>query len=46
MPILGEWEHFLYVSKIALVGWALHYCEYSIVLTVRGEADARKQSPS
>ena len=22
-----EWEHFLYVGKVALVGWGLHFCE-------------------
>lgn len=26
----GEWEHFLYVGKIAVVGWALHFCELSL----------------
>ena len=24
-----EWEHFLYVGKIAFVGWALHYGVFS-----------------
>ena len=23
--MLGEWEHFLYVGKIAFFGWVLHY---------------------
>lgn len=22
---VGEWEHFLYVGKVAAVGWLLHY---------------------
>jgi len=24
-PYTGEWEHFLYVGKIALFGWLLHF---------------------
>ena len=23
--ILGEWDHFLYVGKIAFFGWAFHF---------------------
>ena len=23
-----EWEHFLYVGKVAMVGWMLHFSEY------------------
>jgi dolichyl-phosphate-mannose-protein mannosyltransferase len=23
----GEWDHFLFVGKVAFGGWALHYCE-------------------
>ncbi|KAF9045749.1 glycosyltransferase family 39 protein [Hymenopellis radicata] len=26
-----EWEHFLYVSKIAFLGWALHYVPFLIM---------------
>ena len=28
----GEWEHFLYVGKIALFGWLLHFgtCSFSL----------------
>jgi len=39
----GEWDHFLYVGKIALFGWILHYGT-SLVhrLTVRA---ARLTSP-
>jgi len=36
---LGEWDHFLYVGKITLFGWALHYCEH-FVPPQPGEADA------
>lgn len=32
--MLGEWEHFLYVVKIAFFGWAFHYCKFAPVLLV------------
>ncbi|KAI5124556.1 hypothetical protein M0805_003078 [Coniferiporia weirii] len=28
---LDEWEHFLYVGKVAFVGWALHYFPFLIM---------------
>lgn len=28
--VAGEWEHFLYVGKLAFSGWALHYCEFIV----------------
>lgn len=28
---LDEWEHFLYVGKVAFVGWALHYLPFLIM---------------
>lgn len=27
LTFTGEWDHFLYVGKIAFIGWFLHYCE-------------------
>lgn len=29
--MLGEWDHFIYVGKIALFGWALHYREFILI---------------
>lgn len=31
--LIGEWEHFLYVGKIAFIGWALHYGKSFILLS-------------
>ncbi len=31
----GEWEHFLYVGKIALFGWILHFRAYLVTLYAR-----------
>lgn len=25
--MVGEWDQFLYVGKVAFVGWSFHYCE-------------------
>ena len=25
---IGEWEHFVYVGKIAFYGWAFHFGEF------------------
>ena len=30
----GEWDHFLYVGKIAFLGWTLHYGESILLLIV------------
>lgn len=29
---VGEWDHFIYVGKIAFLGWALHYGQYLNIL--------------
>lgn len=28
---IAEWEHFLYVGKVAFVGWCLHYLPFLIM---------------
>ena len=33
--VAGEWDHFLYVGKVAFVGWSFHYCEYHPRLMTR-----------
>jgi dolichyl-phosphate-mannose--protein O-mannosyl transferase len=29
--LTGEWDHFLYVGKIAFFGWFLHYFPFMIM---------------
>ena len=30
----GEWDHFLYVGKIAFLGWTLHFGEFDSGLLI------------